>query len=148
MKKYSWLFASLMVIALAFTFTSCEDEDDKSSVINVPLSGKWYISETGILNPQGVVVYEDYPNTDGCSKDYVDFSENGTFATANFTGVNCDIAATEATWARADYDLTFVSGTGDEQVTTTKRIFSLYPTELRLSYVDEGVTKFTVYTRE
>ena len=132
------------VLALGLTVTSCSDDDSSSSA---KLEGKWIYSKTG-ASANGQEMLIDYDHAEGCTKDYLEIIEGGSFKDVEYDGSECAEYTDEGTWAKNGNTLTV---NYEDYVWTTK-IEKLTGSQLKISSseTEGGVTvKYvTVFTRE
>jgi hypothetical protein len=143
MKTQSVLFISALTL-IGITTTSCNKDDDKYELPAATLTGKWFYSKVvGAVG--GVEFLDNYDgNEDGCSKDYVEFGSNGTFADVDYDSTDspCEVFADAGTYAVAGN--TIIVDFGDQATTAT--ILNLSYTELKVKDSDSG--EIAVFTRQ
>jgi hypothetical protein len=136
MKKLSILFVA--VLALGISFVSCSKDDDNEAP--GAIEGKWNYSKiqttaAGINSPE-----IDYPNTPGCSKDFIELKTGGVANEGTYESAKCELNLDVTTWKKDGNKLTIV---GDE----VYEIVSVTNTTLKLkySYTESGQTfAFTI----
>lgn len=89
----------LFMLTVILTFAACSKDDNDEN--NGTILGKWnYNKVSYTLN--GELVATNYPgNEEGCPKDFLNFKENGTVDSNNYTKVNsnCDNQVIAGTYA-------------------------------------------------
>ncbi|WP_051200049.1 hypothetical protein [Flavobacterium subsaxonicum] len=135
----------LGVFAAVAMLTSCGDDDNNST--SASIVGKWAYSKDGV-SAQGQEMLLDYEHTEGCNKDYVEFTADGKYFDVEYpTGCVADTIYNE-TYVKDGNTLTTGIGTDAETVT----IETLSNTELKIksSYTESGVTVnyVTVFTKQ
>lgn len=143
MKTKSILFISALTL-IGITTTSCDKDDDKYELPAATLTGKWFYSKVGGA-VGGVEFLDNYGgNEDGCSKDYVEFGSNGTFADVDYDSTNapCEVLADAGTYALAGNTIVVDFGDGS----TTSTLLNLSYTELKVRDNDSG--EILVFTRQ
>ncbi|MGQ2983980.1 hypothetical protein [Flavobacterium sp.] len=110
MKKFTLLLA---FVAAGFAFTSCSDDDSNSTQFSASLiGGKWQHEKTGFRVMEQETL-EDYTHSEGCSKDYVEFLEDGVYKWVVYNGDNnCDEVVRTETYMKNGETLTV--GEGEE----------------------------------
>ncbi|HMI07014.1 MAG TPA: lipocalin family protein [Flavobacterium sp.] len=143
MKTKSILLLSALTLGLGL-LTGCNKDDDKYELPPATLLGKWYYSKVG-TNVGGAEVLANYDgNEAGCTKDYIELTDNNVFADIDFdsTDAPCEAISRVGTWASTGN--TVVVDYGDDVITGT--ILNLSYTELKVQDNDSG--QIVVYTRE
>lgn len=99
MKKYFLILSLLSVVG----FTSCSS-DDNSGNQGQPnaLIGKWVPEKaSAVVLGQEIPDYTyQYPHTAGCTKDYIELSENNISNLHRFEGTACAETTSEHPWSR------------------------------------------------
>lgn len=67
-----------VVIASAFTMTSCSNDDDNGISTDGEILGKWNYART-MTNLNGIENSENHSHEAGCAKDYQEFSTGSVF---------------------------------------------------------------------
>ncbi len=99
MKKYFLIVSMLSVVG----FTSCSSDDNSGNEgqPNV-LIGKWVPEKaSAVVFGQVMENYTyQYPHTAGCTKDYIQLSENNISNLHRFQGTTCTETTSEYPWSR------------------------------------------------
>jgi len=131
----------VLALSLGMFATSCSSDDNEGETI-VPIQGKYNLSQTGTLGPNGQEILIDaLENTPGCNRDYLDLRVSNAAVEGDYSGSNCALVETTGTYVRSHNDLTLTIG----GVTTTSDIMNLTNKELKLK--DKATGLITVYTR-
>ncbi|MEL1240493.1 lipocalin family protein [Flavobacterium flavipallidum] len=98
MKKVNFLYVLVLTFMMVFNL-SCSDDNEDLSPATASIEGKWEYSKIiegvdGIKYPE-----ENYENTTGCPKDYVELKPGGAFF-EGYYGDGCVLELDEATWVR------------------------------------------------
>lgn len=140
MKTKRLLLALILSIGL-FT-TSCSNDDNEGETL-APLTGKWDLSKTGIVDAGGNEQLVDAPeNQSGCNKDYLELKLDNTAHVGDYssTVTNCALTVQSGIYSRSHNNLTTVIN----GVTKTQDIVNLTLNELK---VKDAAGVITVYTR-
>ena len=102
-----------VVVASAFTMTSCSNDDDAGISTDGNITGIWNYART-VTNLNGQETSTDHEHEAGCDKDYQEFVASGVFRDVvlykNASNV-CTEDAQTATWSKSGNTLTL---TGSE----------------------------------
>jgi|SRR6218665_2429635 len=146
MKKITVLAAALV---FGLSFTSCSSDDNADSVAEPVLAGKWEYSKQGVA-AQGIESLQNYPNTAGCSKDYILLNANNSFDEALYDkdGAECIEDKESGSYSVANNVITldYADSTFDDQYV----VLSITQSELKVKMVTEetnGVDIIYVFTR-
>ncbi|RZJ69539.1 lipocalin family protein [Flavobacterium sp.] len=145
MKK---LFMVASMALAIVSLNSCgSDDGGNGGVSSAKLIGKWE-HDTEKVTAAGQVLQPEQAyseNEPGCSKDYIQFAENGTFTLGDYWSSDCDLDTTAASWTIDGKDVT-VSGTNVDTETFT--VVSVSATKLKVKYVEaiNGVNFTEEYT--
>lgn len=82
MKKINLVLLTLLV---SFSFLSCDKEEGINYIQKNYLTGKWIISQRGVVNNTGRLVYFPYVNDADCNSDNYTFNEDLSYSFNNFT---------------------------------------------------------------
>ncbi|RZJ65114.1 MAG: hypothetical protein EOO45_17000 [Flavobacterium sp.] len=134
MKKITFL----SVLFVGMLFTSCNNDDDSSKNNNDGqvdatelVNTKWERFKEG-FRIQGNETLEDYPHAAGCSKDYIEFLEDGIYKYVVYDGTNdCNEVIRTKFFEASGNTLTV----GSEGVYTTSRIEVLSDTEMKTTTI-------------
>jgi Lipocalin-like domain len=102
MKNRIILFVSLLVLGL----TSCGGDDGPSTSANIV--GKWELFKTGDKDG-GDEYLELYEHQAGCSKDNIEFFENGDFVTSSYFE-GCELESFSGTYSKSGNSLAVDDG--------------------------------------
>ena len=135
---------NLMMLFLVATVSlvSCDKNDDNDSTSGA-LEGKWqYTKEGNIVD--GEEMLSDFVHAPGCTKDYVQLLDNGTFSDHSFDGAACDDTVFSGNWTRSGNIIT-ITETGENP--SEIEILSLTSTTLKTKEVFKGEILITIYTK-
>jgi hypothetical protein len=134
-------------VSMGALTTSCGGSDDSSSSNSSnSLVGKWEYYQTGYAY-NGQVVMEDYVHNTGCSKDYVEFFENGAINEMTYEdifGESCYESFSEGTYVKSGNNLsvTLYDETGEVTIQT------LNATTLKIKgAVEQGYYEISIFRR-
>ncbi len=142
MKKIKELV--LLFLVASVTLVSCNKDDDGDSA---SIEGSWEFSKTGFV-VGGVEQLENYENTAGCNKDFIEVKSGGMLTDHYFEdqGSGCVEQIDNGTWTR-DGDNFTLSYT-DEVV--NGKILELSDTTLKIKATDPdfNIEAIVVFTRK
>lgn len=136
--------ASALVMALSLN--SCSSDDNGGGVSEAKLVGKWE-HNTEKSTAAGQVITPEQPyseNEDGCSKDYIQFNDNGTAVFGDYWGGACDLSQDSVDWSLDGKTVTVTDG----ETTETYTVVSVSATKLKVKQVTtlQGVNWVDEYT--
>lgn len=142
MKKFKQLV--LLFLVTSATLVSCNKDDDGDSA---SIEGSWEFSKTGFI-VGGVEQLDDYENTSGCNKDFIEIKSGGMLSDHYFEdlGSGCEELIDNGTWTR-DGD-NFTLNYTDEVV--SGKILELSNTTLKVKATDPdfNIEAIIVFTRK
>jgi hypothetical protein len=132
MKNRIILFVSVLV--LGFNLTSCGGDDGPSTSANIV--GKWELYKTGDKDGGGEYL-ELYEHQAGCTKDNVEFLNNGNFVTTSYFD-GCEFESFSGVYTKSGNTLTVNDGFD----ITTLNIKELSSSTLKVyeTYSEDGET--------
>ena len=109
----------LYIIAVSLALSSCSNDDNDDQ--NATILGKWNYNQVSVTI-NGEFVVEEYPgNEQGCSKDFLNFRENGTVALTDYSKENtaCQSEVKEGTYVMSGTSVSVAidGGTFSGQIT-------------------------------
>lgn len=108
--------ASALVMALSLN--SCSSDDNGGGVSEAKLVGKWEFSKEKFSAQGQALPEQDYSdNQAGCSKDYIDISETGTYAWGDYWDSECSLDVMDGTWSLDGKTLTMTDEFGTDELT-------------------------------
>lgn len=144
MKKVMMLASAAMMV---LSLNSCSGDDNGGGISDAKLVGKWE-HNTEKITAAGQVLQPEQPyseNEDGCSKDYIEFSENGTITFGDYWSSGCDLDTDTASWVREGKEVTVSGGDAETQTFTVSKLSA---TKMTVKYTEtlNGVNFVEEYT--
>lgn len=143
----------VLLAICSLSLNSCEKDTETSFVQKNYLVGKWFATEIGSLNYQGVLSYEPYENNPNCDSDNLILNEDKSFQVNDFEYLNdvCDTFNIDGTYTVEGNRIT-LNYTDSEGIAVdeTRNISSLTFTEMEVSYTDNETNEivFLKFQRE
>ena len=140
MKKFSITLASALVLGLSFT--SCgSDDNGGGGVSNAKLAGKWEFSKEKFSINGTAFPEQDYADNEaGCSKDYLSFTEAGTYEEGDYWNSDCDLDIYDGTYTLSGKTITVDGETFEVQTLSGSTL------KLKTTFTEEGITYTGVVT--
>ena len=140
------IYALATALALAFSFTSCEEDDDAQDYVAPDvISGRWVLEEVGTINSSGAINYVDAADT--CAPDDLTFEGTMFMSSDNNLNIegNCATVTREGTWELVDGNLEFTVGAEEFR----RDVLSLTPAMMVLVYTNtDGNLEFLKYAKD
>lgn len=140
MKK---ILSMAFALGCAFSFVSCEGEEDPEFVRTNYVAGTWEVAEIGSLDASNRLNYE-MVDTSICEMDKFTFGTdmNYSFKDAEFAGGGtCNITTTNNTYAIEEGNIVLTTVVEGETVEQALDIIALTDKKLEVAYTDEETNK-------